>query len=186
MSTPRTTGKAQCVRCGKERSAVRCEGCSQTFCYDHLADHRQELSHQLDEIETGRDLFRQALNLHTTGQQKDTLIQQIDHWKVESIEKIEQAAEECKELVLKHITERTGQVEIKLSKLTEDLKYIRRENDYNDVDLMQLSARLEQLTKQLDQPENIIVEQNSASLVKGITIKVSSSSKFSCCSKASE
>lgn len=179
MSTLQTTGKAPCVRCGKEKSAVRCEGCSQTFCYDHLADHRQELSHQLDEIETDRDSFRQILNLHITDQQKERLIRQIDHWKQESIQKIEKTAEECKQLVFQHITEQTAQVEIKLNKLTEDLRYIRRENDYNDADLMQLSARLKQLTKELNQSENIIIEQGSTTIVKGITVKVLSSSKLS-------
>ncbi|CAF1550279.1 unnamed protein product, partial [Adineta steineri] len=53
--------KARCVTCGKEKSTVRCDGCSQPFCYNHLVDHRQELNKQLDEIEVSRDLFRQTL-----------------------------------------------------------------------------------------------------------------------------
>jgi hypothetical protein len=45
------TGKARCIICEKERSAVRCEGCLQIFCFNHLNDHRQEFNRELDEIE---------------------------------------------------------------------------------------------------------------------------------------
>ena len=174
-----TIGKAECVQCGKERSAVRCEGCLKTFCYKHLADHRQELSQQLDDIETNRNLFRQTLNLNITSssQQKHQLIQQIDDWKKESIRKIVRTADKCKTLVLKHITQPVEQVEIGLSTLTEDLRYIRRENDCNEADLMQLNARLEQLTKDLDQIGNIVIEGDSIPLVNNIAVAVSSSSK---------
>jgi DNA repair exonuclease SbcCD ATPase subunit len=185
MSRSTTNGKAECIQCGKSKSAVRCEGCLQTFCYNHLADHRQELSKQLDEIETDRDLFRQTLNLHTTSQQKHTLIQQIDHWKEESIQKIEQTADECKKSVVQYIIEQIQQVEINLSKLTEDLRYVRQQNDYNEADLLQLSTRLEQLTKELKQTENIVIERNSASPVNNITIVVSTPGKFGRCSNKS-
>src|SRR5690348_2978021 len=59
------TGKARCVICEKEKSTLRCEGCLQTFCYNHVADHRQQLSKQFDEIEVTRDLFRQTLTEQT-------------------------------------------------------------------------------------------------------------------------
>jgi hypothetical protein len=68
------TGKARCVTCDKEKSAVRCEGCLQAFCYDHLTDHRQELSRQFDEIEVNRDLFRQTLTEQENDPQKHALI----------------------------------------------------------------------------------------------------------------
>jgi len=57
----RTTGKRQYIICEKEKSAIRREGCLQLFCYDHLPNHRQQLSQQFDEIEFNRDLFRQKL-----------------------------------------------------------------------------------------------------------------------------
>lgn len=55
------TGKGHCITCGKGKGAVGCEGCLQVFCLNHLIEHRQKLSTQLDEIEVNRDIFRQAL-----------------------------------------------------------------------------------------------------------------------------
>ncbi len=82
------TGKSRCITCGKEKSAVRCEGCLQTFCFSHLNDHRQELSVQFDDIEVNRDLLRQILIEQTTNPNNHSLIKQIDQWEEDSIRKI--------------------------------------------------------------------------------------------------
>lgn len=52
------TRKTQCVKCGKEKETLKCTGCSQDFCDNHLTDHRQELNQQLNQIEANRDLFQ--------------------------------------------------------------------------------------------------------------------------------
>jgi hypothetical protein len=57
------TDKAHCVICGKDKSSYKCGGCLQVFCFNHLADHKQELSKQFYEIEVNRDLFRQTTDL---------------------------------------------------------------------------------------------------------------------------
>ncbi len=91
------TGKAQCLICGKEKSAVRCEGCSQAFCFNHLNDHRQQLNQQMDEIEINRDLFRQTLNEQINDPEKHFLIKQIDKWEFDSIKIIQNTAKQCKD-----------------------------------------------------------------------------------------
>ena len=46
--------------------------------------------------------FRQTLTEQTTNPQKHSLIQQIDKWEQDSINKIQQTAEEARQLVFKH------------------------------------------------------------------------------------
>ena len=116
------TGKARCVTCGKEKSSFKCGGCSQEFCFNHLADHKQELTEQFDEIEVSRDLFRQTLTEQMTDSAKHPLIQQIDKWERDSIEKIRQTAEESRQLILKHTREYAANLEDKLNKLTDMLR----------------------------------------------------------------
>src|SRR5437764_345598 len=96
------TGKARCVTCGKEKSSYKCGKCSQEFCFNYLTDHKQELSKQFDELEINRDIFRQTLTEHTIHPQKQSLIQQIDKWEHDSINKIQQIADEARQIVLKH------------------------------------------------------------------------------------
>jgi chromosome segregation ATPase len=166
------TGKGRCVTCGKEKRAVRCEGCSQLFCFDHLPDHRQELSIQLDDIEVNRDLLRQTLTEQTTDPKKHSLIKQIDQWEDESIRKIQQTAKECRQLVLQHTTEHINQIEDNLTKLTDELRQTRQENDFNEIDLRELKQKLTQLTEELDKPSNVSIQQDSASPINKISVVV--------------
>ena len=169
------SGKARCATCGKEKSAVRCEGCQQIFCYDHLSHHRQQLSEQLGEIEINRDLFRQTLNEQIQHPQQSTLIKQIDQWEYESIRKIQQTAKECKQLLLQRTNEHFHQIEMRLSKLTDQLRQTRQENDYNETDLNQLKQKLTHLTSELDQLPNVSIKKDSSPFINKISVVISSS-----------
>ena len=85
--------KNLCAICYKEKASLKCEGCSRIFCYDHVSNHRQQLDKQLDEIEITRDLLRQAITEQTAEPQKHSLIQQIDKWEHDSINKTRQTAD---------------------------------------------------------------------------------------------
>jgi hypothetical protein len=74
------TGKAPCFTCGKKKSGVRCEGCLQTFCFNHFTDHRQEFTKSLNEIEVNHESFRQTLTEQALNSQKHPLIKQVDKW----------------------------------------------------------------------------------------------------------
>ncbi|CAF4164744.1 unnamed protein product [Rotaria sordida] len=140
-------GKARCIICDKEKRTVKCEGCSQMFCYIHLPVHHQELSQQLDEIEQNRDLFRQTLSQHADDTKQHSLIKQIDQWEEDSIKKSNKQ-------------QKRGN----LAALTDQLKHIRQENDFNELDLSHLKEKLTQLAEELYQPPNVSIQQDSASL----------------------
>src|SRR5690349_11503225 len=123
MST--ITDRIRCITCGKEKVTSRCEGCLQSFCFNHIIEHRQELKKQLDEIEIHRDQFQQIFS----QSEKHPLIQQIDQWEQDSIQKIKQLAEETRQLLLKHTNKYINQIEQKLNKLTNQLKLSREKDD---------------------------------------------------------
>jgi hypothetical protein len=169
--------RKHCVKCGRAKATLKCAGCSQDFCYDHLPDHRQELSEQLDEIEVNRNLLRQTLNEQTNNSKQHSLIKQVDQWEKDSIQIIEQTAKQCRDLLLEHTTKSINQIEINLAKLTDEMRILRKENDFNEIELDQLKNKLAQLTKELDKPPNVSVQQGSTSLINKICI-VASSRKF--------
>ncbi len=90
-----STGKIHCDTCGKAKATYKCEGCSQSFSFDHLADHRRVLGDELTEVEHKRNEFRQSLTEQKTNPQKHSLIQQINKWEQDSIKIIEQTAEKA-------------------------------------------------------------------------------------------
>jgi len=166
------TVKNRCVICNKEKASVKCEGCLKTFCYNHISDHREELNKQLDEIETTRDLFRQTLTEQTAEPRKHLLIQQIDGWERDSINKIRKTADEARQLLLQHTTKYVTTIETKLAKLTDQIQHNRQENDFVEADLNHWKEELKRLTDELDKPSNIIIRQDTTPLVTKILIDV--------------
>jgi hypothetical protein len=167
------TGRTQCATCEKEKVAYKCEGCSQTFCYNHLGEHRQQLNKQLNEIEITRDLFQQTLTQQTTEPQKHPLIQQIDQWEHDSIQKIKQTADETRQVLFKYISEHITQLEHTSNKLTNQLKLSRQEDDIIEIDLEKWKEELQQMTEQFNKPSNITIEQSSIPLINKIHVNIS-------------
>ncbi|CAF0842481.1 unnamed protein product [Rotaria sordida] len=168
------SGRTICITCGKEKATFRCGGCSQEFCFNHLGDHKQELSKQFDEVELNRDLFRQTLTDQTDKPQKHPLIQQIDTWERDSINKIRQKAEEARQVVLTHINESIRQIESRLNQLTDQLRQSREENDFFETDLQRWNDDLTQLKEELTKPSNINLRQDATPLITRISIDVTS------------
>ncbi len=170
----KTTGKARCVHCGKERGAVICAGCLQVFCFNHLNDHRQQLSQQFDEIENNRDLFRQTLNEQINNPLKHSLIKQIDKWELESIELIQKTAQTCKDQILQLTDKHFDQIENNLTKFTNELREIRQENDFNEIDLDNLKEKLTELKNKLEEIPNVFIQEHSTSFINHISVRLSS------------
>jgi hypothetical protein len=107
-----TNGKTRCVICSKEKATLKCEGCSQDFCYNHWDPHQQHLNTQLDEIEINRDLFRQSLTQKIEQLNNHTMIQQINQWEIKLIKVTQQTAEEARQIVIKNSNEYHHQLEM--------------------------------------------------------------------------
>jgi len=168
------TGKTRCTICQKDRTTYECKGCLQDFCYVHLGEHRQEISKLFDELDYERNIFREILTEQIKNPLNHSLIQQINQWEINSINIIQQTADEAKQLILIYTNEYFREIEIKLKKLTKELKYIRSENDFNEINLNQLKQKLKHLEEQLDKPSNISVRQkDSSSFINKISVLIS-------------
>jgi hypothetical protein len=164
------TGKARCVTCDKEKATLRCIGCLQDFCYNHLGEHRQQLNKQLDDIEVHRNLCRQILTEQTIHPNKHPLIQQINKWEQESIQKIKQTAEETRQLLVKHTNEHIIDIEQRLNKLNNQFRLRREEDNFIERDLQEWKKQLQQMTEQLNKPSHIKIYQDSTPLINKIQV----------------
>jgi hypothetical protein len=64
-------------------------------------------------------------------------------------------------------------MEINLTKLTDQLRQTREENDFNETELNKFKQKLTQLAKELDKPLNISIQQSSVSLINRISVVAS-------------
>ena len=111
-SASSSSSKAPCATCGNKGVGIfRCEGCLQVFCRKHLNEHRDVLSHQLDEIVLEHDTLQQTI-VENKGMQDNQhpLLKQIDQWERDSIRKIQQLADEVRQ----QVRELTGAYKSKL------------------------------------------------------------------------
>ena len=163
MATTTETSRSYCFICEKERVTYKCDGCSKRFCKQHLKDHENELELELDQIQTERNMFRQILSEQIEQPNKHHLIQQINQWEQRSIDKIQQTAEENRQLIFKQMNEHFENIEVDLNRLTDQIKEIRQESDFNELNLIDLRNKLERLQKKLNHPENISLKQKNSS-----------------------
>jgi hypothetical protein len=52
--------------------------------------------------------------------------------------------------------------------------HLRKENDFNEIDLRQIQEKLTQLTKERDKPANISIQQDTAPFIHRISVIISS------------
>lgn len=105
-----TSTKAPCATCGNKAAGIfRCEGCVQVFCRKHLNEHRDTLSHQLDEIVFEHDTLQHTLVGNSKkSNTRHPVLKEIDRWEDESIVKIQRLAEEARNEVNRLMNEQTG------------------------------------------------------------------------------
>ena len=167
--------RGKCFTCGKERIVYSCEGCSQKFCVKHLPEHRQQLGQELNGIENDRDELHQSLIEQKNNRQKLPLMQRVDKWEVDSITKIRQTAQECRQLLVQHQNDHILDIENKLAKLTEELKRIRKDDEFNEIDLNRMQGKLRRLRDELNQPRNIKIQQETTSFISKISVVATTS-----------
>lgn len=169
-----TNEKISCSICGNENSQLKCEGCSKDFCSRHFADHHQEISKQMNEIEAICDLFRQTLTEKKSQPCTHPVMQNIDKWEHASIDKIRQTAEEARKTLLKYITENISEKTDYLKKLKEHVWQIRQENNFFETHIDQCREELHKLEKEITNSSNIILRQDSPPLVHKIDVTIKS------------
>ena len=166
--------KTQCASCGKNTATSICAGCSQNFCSKHFTEHRQQLSSQLDQIEQDTDLFQQTLNEHRTNPQKNRLIEQVNRWEQQSIDKIKQTARNIKQHLWNHMDENLIFSKNKLDQLMQQMRESREEDEIIEGDLHRWKEELKQLTQQLNTPSNMILRQTEIPLVNKLQVHLES------------
>ncbi|CAF4129425.1 unnamed protein product [Rotaria sordida] len=174
MATATPSNRAKCFICEKEKILYLCDGCSKKFCLKDLTQHRQDLGKKFEGIENDRDQFYQKLVEQKKDKKKLPLIQQIDKWEEDSIKKIKQTAEECRQILTEDKNKHFIKIEQKLSQFTEQLKQSRQEDEFNEINLDEFKTQLTKLAEELAQPSNIRIQQDSTSLINKFSVVVSS------------
>lgn len=165
---------ARCFACNKEKFVYECEGCSKQFCVKDMNEHLQTLSTQLGELEKERDQFQKILTQQQNDPKTLPLMQEIDEWENDSIMKVKQTAEECRRSLIKHKNDHFIEIEKKLFHIKEQLKNMRRVDEFKEINLEELKTQLTQLMQELEKPHYTKIQEDPTSFISKISIVISS------------
>ncbi|CAF0744888.1 unnamed protein product [Didymodactylos carnosus] len=152
-----TASIVRCTKCAKNAGTVACEGCSAKFCPRCFNNHRQHLSKELDNIVYEHDILKQELE-KPSEDETHPLLRQIDNWRKESIDKINQLADRCHTDVVKLIGDNKNQLADAFRKLTNTIRDGRSEEDYDERHLNMWITQLKELKDNLIKLSNVHVE----------------------------
>lgn len=90
----------------------------------------------------------------------------------ESIQLIQQTAEETRQMLLVRLNEYIHQAKQKLNEIAKQLRQRREEGTIIEIDLQNWKVELQQMTEQLNKPSTITIQQSSASLINKIQVEL--------------
>jgi hypothetical protein len=157
-----TAKRSLCKICNKQPSVFFCGGCQNGFCTDHAKEHRQELSRQLETIIIEHDQLKQNLAECVAKPSHHPLMNEIDKWEKQSIDKIRRAADDARKQLLSATGSRTTKVTEELKHLTQELTTARSENNFIEIDLQEWMEKLQKWTNDLNTAPSINIRQETS------------------------
>lgn len=162
--------KTACVTCNKTKVTYPCEGCKQRFCLDDLSKHRQNLRNELDQIKTNHDQLRQDLNEQKSHSMEQPVINEINQWELDSIEKIKQKAQQFRDQFIKHFDQCFREIEKELNCSAGQIQTIHEEDEFTEFDLSNLRQTLARLQGRLTKPADLSLKKQSTVLIDKVSL----------------
>ncbi|CAF1357735.1 unnamed protein product [Adineta steineri] len=162
--------KTQCFTCNKDKITYLCGGCLRNFCLMDLTKHRQILKEELHLIINDYDQFKEIFSEQKPNSHDLSLIDQINQWETDSIDKIKQEAQDCRNIIIGYSQTFLNDIEMKFNDLSEQMKQIDEENEFNEINLNYLRIQLRKTTEELNNPSTISIEEDSQPFINEISI----------------
>jgi hypothetical protein len=161
--------KRPCCLCTKGVGILTCDGCQQSFCAKHIADHRQDLSSQMDSMTEDYNLLRQ--DLLDREQAPHPLLARINIWEDESIRKIQQNAQQARDVLQQCASQYFNQIKERCNDTTHEIQHSQLSGDYTEIDLQIWMRQLTEFRQQLDDSLTSINEEQILTSMRSIDIE---------------
>ena len=159
-----------CSKCEEKEDLYDCRSCSQTFCFEHLEDHRKIIRTQVNQLEDNLNSFRQKLNDQKNHSNNHPLVEKINQWKNHAFEMIELTAKDCIEKLMKYINKFFNEIEHQFNDLTTKLEESSTKNRLKEIYLNKLKKKLTELEELLNKSVNISIKEESTTFIDKISV----------------
>ncbi|CAF1123926.1 unnamed protein product [Didymodactylos carnosus] len=160
--------KKICAACHKGGDVFMCRGCRQSYCAKHVVEHREQLSKDMDNINSKYDRLQQDLSPENVAQ---PLLSSIDAWERESIEKIHASADAARVDLQQWIVRTKNELKVPFQKMTDELQSSQKLQNYTETDLKRWIQQLEEFRKKLEKlPMIDFIDDDDVELIHLIKI----------------
>ncbi|CAM4968276.1 unnamed protein product [Rotaria socialis] len=147
-----------CSKCSTNVGTCNCAGCKDYFCTKHFIAHRKELQTSLEQItDTPNRLIKQFNENDHSISLKTVLLNQIDQWQNEIIQKVHRTADNIRQQVTQVLNNQREETKKKFQELVDELQKRKEEDDFVEDDLVRLKNRAHQIQQELEE-----LQQHSA------------------------
>jgi len=142
-----------------QNAVTKCKGCSKSFCITHYDSHPRLFREEIAEIIGEQHQFENRLHQQISTPALHPLIKQIDEWEKESIDKIQQRANELRQQLLQLTTPHTNQLSQRCEQLSEQLITGQTYDTFIETDIHRWKQMLNDLKANLASPSTIAINQ---------------------------
>jgi len=149
--------KFSCKLCPDDRRKnlciANCIGCKDVFCFDHLIQHRRDLTNEIDQlIKQHADMKKKSFSQLNIDQH----LEYIDKWEYETIELIHQHTKDVKEKIFSIFNTYKTDLKQYYTILGKELNDKKISNTFFERDITSFSQRIEQLDKEINHVNKIL------------------------------
>jgi chromosome segregation ATPase len=142
----------RCSMCKKELGPMHCTGCDEYFCCKDFKTHREGIFTKLDEIiEERNHLEVEVKTVTQNNNQKNPLLDQIDKWRDDTIEKVKQVAAQVRQEAIQLFNSKRTKISTDFQSLSQELTDLKKSENYAEHDLTRLSQMINNFIEDLAQ-----------------------------------
>ncbi|UJR27786.1 hypothetical protein I4U23_009058 [Adineta vaga] len=137
-----------CPDCDKQEGIVPCLGCKKIFCVKHFQTHRQNLSIELENVVTRRNILQEYYYetiVPTFNPTKFDAWNTIDEWEQEMKEQIRRTADETRKQLDTIAKQAQNKIEQQLNTITEIIQQKMEHENFIEEDIEKLTHQIDQI-----------------------------------------
>ncbi len=164
----------RCSACNKELGPMHCTGCDTYFCRRDFRIHCEEMFTEMDKIVEERNRLQDEItNGIQHNDQQNPLIEQIDKWQKNTIEKIKQVAAQARQQASELLNAKRVKINTEFKSFSQELAHLKESENYVEHDLTRLNQMISQFKQDLrqsTQPTTIVLHTEQSDEINWETL----------------
>jgi hypothetical protein len=160
--------------CNKELGLMHCTGCDEYFCWNDFKTHREGMFTLMDNIIEKRNRLQDEItNEIQHNDQKNPLIEQIDKWQNNTIEKVKQVAAQARQQAYELLNAKRVKINTQFKSFSQELAQLKESENYVEHDLTrvnQMITQFKQDLRQSTQPTAIVLHTEQSDEINWETL----------------